>query len=280
MSIRTPGLAAVVLTVALISVPVAQAAPVTPVTLIDNASTVQVDVGSQLGMYTWDVSGTDQLQQQWFWYRIGSTGPESSVDTLAAPFYGTTDTNFDGDQDTLFVRYIGAQIQVELTFTLTGTDFGTPSSDIAETIKLKNLTGHPLELHFFEYCNLDLGANQEDQSVQIVGGNTAQQQDIGYYASETVETPNATYRRVDFAPTILNLLNDALPTVLMNDNLGPIGPGDLTWAFQWDVTLGAAGSGTEVLLISKDKQLVPEPATMMLLTAGGALLMLRRRRRR
>lgn len=262
--------------VLLMSVSAASAAPVAPFQLVDNASSVLVDPMSQAGMYQWDVSGVNQLEQQWFWYRVGNA-PESSIDTLAVPFVGLSDTNFDGQMDTLFARYVSNQLQAEVTFTLRGASPGVARSDIAETIKLMNLTGEPLDLHFFEYCNLDLGATPLDQNVQIVGGNTAQQSDMGYFASETVETPLATLRQAGLVPNILAMLNDGLPSNLSN-NAGPLGPGDLCWAFQWDVTLGAAGSGNDVLLISKDKQVVPEPATMAMLVLGG-LAVIRRKRK-
>ena len=52
------------------------------VVLTDFNSTVVIDPTSQAGMYTWTVDGVDQMWQQWFWYRIGSAGPEQSIDTL------------------------------------------------------------------------------------------------------------------------------------------------------------------------------------------------------
>jgi len=254
---------------------VVQADSAAPVVLTDNASTVVIDPASQAGMFQWMVSGVNQMEQQWFWYRIGNAGPEFSIDTLGAPFVGVSDVNFNGQPDTLFARYIANMLQVETTFTLTGANPGVMQSDIAETIKLQNLTAEPMDLHFFRYCDLDLGGTPLDQSVQIAGGNTAQQWDVGIFASETVETPLATTMQVDFFPVVLNMLNDGLPSNL-NGNAGPVGPGDLTWAFQWDVTLGPAGAPNSVLIISKDKQIVPEPATLSLL-ALGALAMIRRR---
>jgi hypothetical protein len=50
----------------------------------------------------------------------------------------------------------------------------------------------------------------------------------------------------------------------LNDSTGPAGPADVTWAFQWDVTV-APGSTVQ---ISKDKNIVPEPATLGLMGLG------------
>jgi len=265
-----------ILGVLLMSVSAALASPIAgPVTLVDNGSSVVIGPTTQSGMYQWNVNGVNQLSQQWFWFRVGNDGPEQSIDTLAVPFVGLSDTNFNGEMDTMYARYVGNALKAELTFTVSGADPGIIHSDLAEIIKLTNLTAAPMSLHFFQYCNLDLGGTFLDQSVRIVGGNTAQQSDVGITASETVETPLATARQVDFVPNILAMLNDGLPSTL-NGNVGPIGPGDLCWAFEWDVTLGAAGSGSDILIISKDKQIVPEPATLSLLVVAGLGLLRRR----
>ncbi len=53
-------------------------------TLTDNNSVAQINPNSQSGMFNWSVDGQNQLNQQWFWYRIGNT-PEQSIDTISAP---------------------------------------------------------------------------------------------------------------------------------------------------------------------------------------------------
>src|SRR3989442_15907678 len=55
------------------------------ITLSDNNSHAQIDPTSQAGMSNWFVDGQNQLQQQWFWYRIGNLGGESSINTISAP---------------------------------------------------------------------------------------------------------------------------------------------------------------------------------------------------
>ncbi len=52
----------------------------------------------------------------------------------------------------------------------------------------------------------------------------------------------------------MDALNDPLSTTL--NDLDSEGPGDVTWAFQWDISL----AGNQSFLISRDKLLtVPEP---------------------
>jgi len=263
--------------VVVVGVGIVDAAPIA--TLVDEDSSASFDLGDDTGMYTWTIGDVEHITRQWFWLRVGSTGPESPIHTLGGLFHGTTDTNFDGDDDTLYVRYQDSRLKAELTFILSGTEAGIPVADMAESIQITNLTDAPLDLHLFQLCDFDLGGTADDESVRIVGGNTAQQTDIGYYASETVLTPRPEHFQVDFVPNILSSLSDATPTVL-NDISGPLGPGNLSWAFQWDATLGASGSSSSTLLISKDKQIVPEPAMMGLLALGGLGAGIMRRRRR
>ena len=60
------------------------------VTLTDGNSVALLDPTSQAGMYYWAVQNTpntyqNQLNQQWFWYRVGTSDPERSINTISAP---------------------------------------------------------------------------------------------------------------------------------------------------------------------------------------------------
>jgi hypothetical protein len=58
-----------------------------------------------------------------------------------------------------------------------------------------------------------------------------------------------------------------------------VGPGDVTWAYQWDVSVPVGGT----FQISKDKNLsagvIPEPATVALLSVVAGMLLAMRRTR-
>ena len=80
------------------------------------------------------------------------------------------------------------------------------------------------------------------------------------------------------APTILNSLQDSSVTDF-GTTAGTVGPGDVEFAFQWDLSIPAGGSVT----ISKIKQLqvnvIPEPTTFALSFMGLALLAVRKLRK-
>jgi hypothetical protein len=95
--------------------------------------------------------------------------------------------------------------------------------------------------------------------------------------SETVVTPAPSHREIDFHPATLAKLSDAAPTTLSDTPTMTtvVGPGDLTWAYQWDFVLPAGGT----YQISKDKHLtgIPEPTAVVLLSLGVGLVLAARR---
>jgi hypothetical protein len=242
-------------------------------TLIDDNSSADFDTATPANNYNWFVDGADRLAQQAFWYRIGPAGPEFSVHTLPIGVQGTTDANFDGNPDTLFVRYNGAGFRVETRYTLDGGVPGSGNSDMGEQINIINLTPSPLDFHFFQYADFDLSA--ADTAI-FTNANTVDQTGGGLRLAETVVTPVPSHREAQFFPVTLNKLNDALPTTLI-DNAG-IGVGDVTWAFQWDVVIPPSGN----FQISKDKNIVrvPEPGLLSLVSLATGLLLTQRRKRK
>jgi len=271
------------------------------VTLEDRNSVASVVVAGSAadGMTAWAVDGCNQLTQQWFWYRVGPTGREIPLGDLSC-IWQATNSNWEPGLDTVVLRFCdvpfdwsrgqpvpgpGATLEVDVTYVLRGGATGTGASGIAESITVTNLSGSLLDLHFFQYSDFDLAGSPTDDAAEILAGVAASQRGTGpagTMVSETAVTANGGLRptrwEAGLKANLLGKLTDADADDLGNV-AGPVGPGDLAWAFQWDVGLTAGGVGS-TLSISKDKSIghVPEPGTLAMLAAAGAGLTVRRKR--
>ena len=130
-------------------------------------------------------------------------------------------------------------------------------------------------LHLFEYDDFDLGTSFSDDRAELVNSSTIRQFDAQTNALVgTVPVPS--HWQIAASGPIFASLTDTNPTTL-TDSGSPFGPGDATFAFEWDVTIAAG----DTFLMSKNKlidQVVPEPVTLFSLGAFG-LLALRRRKK-
>lgn len=245
-------------------------------TISDDNSSADFDTTNPGNNSSWVVDGTDHLFQQAFWYRLGNN-PEVSLHSLPIVVEGVTDTNFDFNPDTLFVRYNGGAFLADVRYVLDGGAAGSFVSDIAEQITITNTGAIPLDLHFFQYVDFDLNGSVGGDSAVFTNANAVQQSEGSAVLTETVITPVPAHREINDFPATVNSLNDLFPTTL-NDApaIGTaLGPGDMTWAFQWDTVIGPNQS----FQISKDKHLVgvPEPASALLLTIAAISAVMKRK---
>lgn len=218
------------------------------------------------GMVDWTVDGIQTLYDQWFWFRVGSTGGESALSTLPV----TVTSPASDALDMTFTDNIN-HFTVLVEYDLTGGAIGSRTSDIGEIIKITNTGSSNLNMHFFQYSDFDL--NRKTLADYVTIDPTLRFVDQvpagagNFLLSESIVTPKPNHAEANYFANTLNKLSDGNPTTL--DGTLTAGAGDVTWAFQWDKTI-AAGS---TFIISKDKNLygIPEPATVTLL--GGILLL-------
>ena len=241
------------------------------VTLASGNSAVTINTSSQPGMNSWVVDGQNQLNQQWFWYRIGNSGSEASIDTISSPANNLISSSI------LQSTYVNSSLDVSILYSLLGGSIGSGTSDLSEQISIQNLTGATMSFHFFQYADFNLGGtpNNDTGSLDPMRRNTyvgTVQYNNGCHLSENVDTvvsQPANRGQFGTGSTILNALNDGSATTL-NDNASAAG--NVNWALEWDVNIAPGGT----LLISKELNIVgvtpigpvPEPATCSLLGLG------------
>jgi hypothetical protein len=260
------------------------------IVLKDLNSTVNINTGSDQGMFDWIVDSVDQLKRQWFWYRTGNGDFESPINTLIqksietsrVPLFNQPDDNrlkvVYGDQADTF--------EISVTITLTGGNPGDQTSTISEDIRIKNLSNAPLSFSFFQMTDFDVLGTTAGDTVSIVNPNfnTARQTEGIGNISDAVVTPAPTHFTVGEAAAILAALNDASVTVL-DDNAGPVTPADAAWAYEWDRVLAPIGQLGNTLQISLKKTVsytdnpqIPEPTAAALMGLAGMALLRRRSR--
>lgn len=235
-------------------------------------SQVTFDVGLGSGsVSSWSVDGANQLYQQWYYYRIGG-GQELPLESIDA-----TPTVTQSAPDRLEVTYANSQVSVNLIYILTGGTPGSGQSGINATVSARNLTANALDLHFFQYSDFDLGGAAAGDSVlftQSLGRyNKATQSDGGSTLTHTFTSGLNPPSRVEAAlyDATLTSLTDGSATTL--NGVTSLGPGDVTYAIQWDALLNSAGITGDALSIGQVMSLqVPEPSFTAILAAGVVLL--------
>jgi hypothetical protein len=243
--------------------------------LTDRNSTVGLDLSTAAGLNFWGVDGVNQANQQGFWYRIGSSGPESPLSQITA---APTVTQANARQ--LSALYANPQYGVQVSYMLAGQSAGSGRSGLTENIRLYNYSSAPLDFHLFQYWDLSLGGPAFAGLQHVVIGtdgalfNNTSVTVAGIASFTSVSTPSANRGEATLLNETLARLNDLNPTDL---NLGlTAGPGGgLGWALQWDFTIAANSS---VVVSSINNLQVPEPTTFALLGLGVGALWIRRRR--
>ena len=240
------------------------------VTLTDGNSTALVDVNSDMGMRQWTVQGVNQLKQQWFWYRIGN-GVAAPINSISAAAWHKDGDNF------LSTTYHATGFSIQVDYLLSGGGFG--QADILESITVFNKTSSDLnDFHFYQYSNFDL-LNTPGGDTVAMDQTMARQHKGASQIAEGIIDPSASFFEAnttdDPGSTLYRLTHEA-GLNLGIDNSG-VATGDVTWAFQWDLSIAANSEQS----IFKDKLLdvrgVPEPTALAFFALGFSAFALRRR---
>lgn len=222
------------------------------------------------GLMDWvDPLGRDHIWEGSWWGRDNSGYGEGPLSSLTLESWSNPAPN------QISMRYTepGSNLYVDLWYGLTGSGL---ASSISERAMLTNANNNPINLSIFEYADFDLtDTDNNDNAFGNVFGITQYDNWSRVSVIPVSSIPN--HFQIASFSSLVDSLSDASSTIL-NDSGSPYGPGDATFAFQWDFTLAPG----ETYTIEKIKTLTttPEPVSCALfLFGGGALALVRRKKK-
>lgn len=270
-------LAAATAVITLLGTSAVKTASASNVQLIDQNSSITINPTSSAGLENWTVDGVNQVNQEWFWYNVGNSGGQSSIDTLGLTNTALYDTTGDGDNDTAVLTYgSSGGLQVIVTYSLSGGKSGSHDSDLGETISFSNGGSTQNTYHLFEYSNFNLNDSTSGQTVTLSGGNTAVDTGTSTTAQAIVAPMPGQYDANDF-PNLLDTIDSSSSTITALPDAATSTAGDGEMAFEWDLVLKPGASYVE----STDQQItpsIPEPSGPIALVGLGCIFLTRIRR--
>lgn len=239
------------------------AVPITLTDFLGPNSVVNIDPSSQAGVYEWLVDGVNHINQNSYWFRIGN-GDITPITALGAP---TIMPMLDMMCDVL---YSGDLFDVQISYMLMGAAENSGQSDIAQIVSITNKSEDIIDLHLYEYLNLDLNGMSSGQTGDM--NDSTFTQTLGTTESMLSLLTIPDLIEVGDAATLLGKLGSN-GTFVDNAHY----EGDVACVFQWDVLLN------ESWMMSQDNALfggaaVPEHSTLVALAGMIGLVPLIRRR--
>ncbi|MBC7962183.1 MAG: putative Ig domain-containing protein, partial [Steroidobacteraceae bacterium] len=211
-------------------------------TLNRNTLAVVDDATASTGLYSFKVDGKELMWQQWFWYRVGSTGGEASLESLGVPVVTSTATSVS-------LTYTKpGEFSISVLYQLTPYAVGQYRADLKKTVKITNISTQPLDFHLFEYSDYEITqlATQDD-NVEVVGTRVYQT------GPQTFSDEGITLvHESSLPPTSFDIDNNQiylLPYLKDADTLNVEIPqttysygDDMQFAYQWDLAISVAGT--------------------------------------
>lgn len=212
----------------------------------------------------------NSLYDQWMFYRVAGDSRERPFGNYSSGNITTSLTgNYTGSTATLNLTDVNTSPNPDVTrFTATWTmnlvDSATPNTArLNHSVTINNPGVTPLTISLYHYVDLDLADTAGNQTA--TGGINGMFSTDGTLVGSLIPVTPATSFQATAYSTLRGLLTNNAVNNLTNSGL-PFSPGDVTFAYQWDVTIPAGGSTT--IQSYMGVQPVPEPAVILACCLG------------
>ncbi|HTY88894.1 MAG TPA: PEP-CTERM sorting domain-containing protein [Candidatus Acidoferrum sp.] len=246
-------------------------------------TSLQIDTAG--GLSQWLVDGVNQLNEQSFFYSIGS-GAAASIYTIGLASAPTLTTNISKTIISLSTSYSDSTISVGTLFSLQSQPVGSGKATLASTLTINNLSATAQVFHFYQYSDFDLGGVSGGQNIQFSSNGSGQPYQVvqtdafgrsltGLITGVTGGTSAQTEVQAGYYDgTRFGLGGGGAVTL---NNTFTAGPGDVVYAYEWDATLAP---GSSLTISETQSVVVPEPSSLALGMSGVLALAWFRRRQR
>jgi len=228
------------------------------------------------------VNGSDQLFAEVLFVTPGVNSPMNPVTPTFIDFaYPITAATADDDANQITVVFSDALLSFTATYTLTAGPIG---ATVDYTIVTQNLTATPTDLTIVDYIDWDLRDDFHNDTISFVAPNAMRT--TGKNAVGAAIAVSG-FDFEDVGACCVGALFGRLVDGHLGGGVGPVGPTDVSGAFQNDITLAPNGSVTitrQLQALVPALALAPAPALsgaaiglgLVVLSAVAALALRRR----
>jgi len=207
------------------------------------------------------------MWREWFWFRIGDTGKQISLDKL--PVSGA----YNADSSAVTLTYTDTQSRFKaiVTVQVVGKPEYNYNSTINKNMTIQNMTQSDLDFHLYSYNDLDVSEIGTD-NIAIIKGERAIQTGLDGRTFIQTSSLKPSHFDIDTLYTdpgsSLDLLENGEDPLALSDYSGPFPEnGDMQFVFQYDLKIPAGESASFVIT---DKIVQTNPLVISNAQCGGS----------
>lgn len=205
----------------------------------DNGTTLVVDQDGEARALFVDSNLINQLFQQALSITPGVNSPGNPlVPSELHEAYPITAASADEDTNQIVVVFADATLSITVTYTLTGAPL---AATVGYLVVIQNLTDGQVDLALVDYIDWDLRGTEFFDTIEFTGPDTQQTSGKGVVATAQAVSG---FDFQDVGECCETALYSRLVDGHLGGGIGPVGPADVSGAFQNNIVLTPNGAFT------------------------------------